>query len=83
MDELFSWAALDNITTAGTWVAVAILVITDKLVAGKRLTASEAQRLRWETIALEALRSGANAGVTAAETTVDLVSALPPATGKD
>lgn len=83
MDELLSWAALDNLTTVGVVVAMAILVITDKLIWHKRLAASEARADRWETIALEALTSGAKAGVSAAETTADIVSALPAPTGKD
>jgi len=54
-----------------------VLAITDKLVWHTRLRRAEARADRWEDIALRALSAGAEAGVKAAEVTVDVVSAMP------
>lgn len=79
---------LDKISAVMILTAVAVSVITDKLVwhtrlkrveeeAAKRISAAESRADRWERVALEALQAGALAGVRAAETAVDVVSALP------
>lgn len=60
---------------------VAYMVITEKLVWHTRLSRAEARADRWETVALEALSAGAQAGVRAAEVAVDVVQALPDPQG--
>ena len=67
----------DKITAVGTLVIVAVAIITDKLVWHKRFENEQKRADRWETIALEALTAGAQAGVKAAEVTVGVISALP------
>lgn len=52
------------------------------IVPGRRLRRVEAQRDKWEAIALEAIRASATAIVPAAETVHKLVSKLPDP-GKD
>jgi hypothetical protein len=77
--EFFSGIEVfDKITTVGVLFVVAVAVITDKLVWHTRLKKETERADRWEAVALEALTAGAQAGVKAAETTVELVSALPP-----
>lgn len=66
-----------DLTVVGMAVALAMLVITDRLVWHTRLTRAEAQRDRWEAIALEALATGAQAGVRAAEISNEVLSRLP------
>lgn len=73
----------DKITGYGVIIIVAVGVITDKLVWHTRLKKAEKRADRWESIALEALTAGAQAGVKAAEIAVDVVSAIPSPTGKD
>lgn len=68
---------IGNLPVATILVLFALAVITDKLVWHTRLKKVEDQRDRWETIALEALTAGAQAGVKAAEVTVGVVSAMP------
>lgn len=75
--QFFTSAIIDNITSVSVLTLVALAVITDKLVWHKRLEKAEARADRWEAIALDALSSGAEAGVRAAEVAVDAVSALP------
>lgn len=77
MESLLTLEALDKITSAVVLMLVALAVISDKLIWHKRFDAVEKQRARWEKIALEALTAGAQAGVKAAEVTVDVVSAMP------
>ncbi len=73
---------LDNLSTMVILTVVALSVITDKLVWHTRLKNANARADRWEKIAIEALVAGAQAGVKAAETTVDVISSLPdPASG--
>ena len=81
MEFLSDISVLDKVTTVGVLLATAIAVITDKLVWHTRLKKAEERADRWEAIALDALSAGAQAGVRAAETTVELVSALPPEKG--
>ena len=81
MDALVDFAVLDRLTAVVVLAIVAISVITDKLVWHKRLEAAEARADRWEAIALDALKAGAEAGVKAAEVTVDVVSAIPDPAG--
>lgn len=76
-------ALLDNLSTVVVLAAVAMAVITDKLVWHTRLKKSEARADRWEAIALEALRTGAQSGVRAAEVTADVVSAIPAPVGTE
>lgn len=75
--EFLQGLSLDQITVVSVLALVALAVITDKLVWYKRLEKSEARADRWEKIALDALRTGAQAGVAAAEVAADVVSALP------
>lgn len=81
MDFLTNLDLLDRLTAVVVLSAVAISVITDKLVWHTRLKKAEERADRWEKVALEALRSGAEAGVKAAEVTVDVVSAMPDPSG--
>lgn len=81
-DDIFTPSNVDNISTVGVLIIVSVAVITDKLVWHTRLKNAEKRADRWETIALEALTAGAQAGVKAAEVAVGVVSALPdPASG--
>lgn len=66
-----------DLTVVGMAVGFAMLVITDRLVWHTRLTRAEAQRDRWEEIALDALTTGAQAGVRAAEISNEVLSRLP------
>lgn len=68
---------LNQVGPAATVIVFALAVITDKLVWHTRLKKAESRADRWEHVALEALVSGAQAGVRAAEVTVDVVSAIP------
>lgn len=73
--------AIDRVGAASTVIIMAILVITDKLVWHTRLKKSEARADRWEALALEAMQTGARAGVQAAEIAVGVVSAIPDPQG--
>jgi len=86
--SLISLGAVDKLSAVLVLLALALAVITDKLIWHTRLEKAEAQFKealdreeqradRWERVALEALTAGAQAGVKAAETAVDVVSALP------
>lgn len=68
---------LDDIGALTILIAIALAVITDKLVWHTRLKRAEARAERWEQLALEALTSSAQASVAAAEVTADVVRALP------
>lgn len=68
---------LDRLGAVLILSAVALSVITDKLVWHTRLKRAEERAERWEKVALEALTAGAQAGVKAAEVTADVVSAMP------
>lgn len=70
-------AFLNQVSIAIVLALVALAVITDKLVWHKRLKNAEARADRWERVALEALTSGALAGVRAAEAAVTVVSNIP------
>jgi phage shock protein A len=72
-----TFSMFDRLGAVATVMAFALAVITDKLVWHTRLKKAEARADRWEQIALDALTAGAQAGVAAAEMTVDVVSALP------
>ena len=83
MEFLTDINVLDRLTAVVVLMALALAVITDKLVWHTRLKKAEDRAERWERVALEALQAGAQAGVKAAEVTVDLVSAMPdPAKGR-
>lgn len=75
--DFINFEVLDRLTAVAVTVAFALAVITDKLVWHTRLKRAEARADKWENIALEALSLGAQAGVKAAELTVDVVSAMP------
>lgn len=75
--EFMSLEMLDRLSAVAILVAVALAVITNRLVWHTRLKAAEDRADKWETVALDALRTGAQAGVKAAEVTVDVVSAMP------
>jgi hypothetical protein len=68
---------LDRIGTVGTFVFVAILVITRRLVWHTDLKEVKDDRDRWQQLALDALTGPAQAGVRAAEVAVGVVSSLP------
>lgn len=80
---------LNDIGVLTVLVAIALAVITDKLVwhtrlkrAEARAEREEARAERWERLALDALTASAQASVAAAEITADVVRALPdPAQG--
>lgn len=78
--EFLTAGILDKLGTVVILTAVAISVITDKLVWHTRLRRAEDRAARWEKVAIEALTAGAQAGVRAAEVTVDVVSAMPDPT---
>lgn len=80
--DLFKFTALNQILAIPILAAVAIAVITEKLVYYKRLDRETARADRWEKVALDALKIGAEASVKAAEVAVDVVSAIPDP-GKD
>lgn len=78
MIELFGFQIdLDRLGVVTTLSLFAIAVITDKLVWHRRLAREIERADRWESIALEALSSGAQAGVNAAEVAASVVAALP------
>jgi len=68
---------IDKMGAVTILLLVALSVITDKLVWHTRLKRAEERAERWERVALDALTAGAQAGVKAAEVTVDVVSAMP------
>lgn len=70
-------AALNNIGIVGGCLALVYMFIKDSLVSGKRLRRAEADRDKWERIALDAMRASATAILPAAETVHALVSNLP------
>lgn len=72
---------IDRVGTVAILGLIAVLVITDKLVWHTRLKRAEDRADKWETIALDAMRSGAAAGVKAAEVAVGVVSAIPDPQG--
>lgn len=69
--------ALDKIGAVTVLILVALAIITDKLVWHTRYKRAQERADRWERIALEALASGAVAGVSAAEVAAAVISALP------
>lgn len=75
--EFLNLNVLDNLGSVAALSAVALAVITDKLVWHTRLKKAEARADRWEKIALDALSAGAHAGVSAAEVTADVITAFP------
>jgi hypothetical protein len=75
--DFLTVGALDKLSVVVVLAAVALSIITDKLVWHTRLKAETRRADRWEAIALEALQAGALAGVRAAEVAVDVVSAIP------
>lgn len=81
--DFITAALLDNISAVVFISAVAFAVITDKLVWHTRLKKAEARADRWESIALDALTAGAQAGVRAAEVTADVVSSFPDPSGRE
>ena len=84
MEFLADPEILDKISVVVVLTLVSVAVITDKLVWHTRLKREIERADRWEKVALDALTAGARAGVKAAETTVELVAALPAdSDGKD
>lgn len=74
---------LNKLLAVPILAAGALLALTDKLIWHTRLEKAEDRAERWERIALIALSAGAEAGVKAAEVTVDVVSAIPNPAKKD
>ena len=74
---------LNELLAVPILAAGALLALTDKLIWHTRLEKAEDRAERWERIALIALSAGAEAGVKAAEVTVDVVSAIPNPAKKD
>lgn len=81
MSEWFTAASLTELSGTAVLAAVALLVITDKLVWHKRLKAEQDARKRWEEIALRSL--GVTEKLTVqSELTNDVLTRLPdPAKG--
>lgn len=77
--------ALDRIGSVTTLIIIAFLVITEKLIWHKRFDKLQADRDKWQKIAIDALTGPAQAGVRAAEVAATVVSALPDphVAGKD
>lgn len=73
----FDLNVLNRLLAVPILAAGAILALTDKLIWHTRLKKAEDRAERWERVALNALSAGAEAGVKAAEVTVDVVSAMP------
>lgn len=71
----------DKIGTLAILGAVAVAVITDKLVWHTRYKKALADKDRWEGIALDALRGSAATAVQTAETAVAVVSNIPDPQG--
>jgi len=83
MSELLgALPSLDRLGGLSVLLLVAIAVITDKLVWHTRLKKAEADRDKWQAIAIKALMGPAQAGVRAAEVAVGVVSALPDPSGE-
>lgn len=80
--DFLTLANADRLGAVTTLVIVALAIITDKLVWHTRLKSAEARATRWEGIAIEALTAGAQAGIHAAEATVEVISAIPDPQGK-
>lgn len=74
---------LDKLGTVVVILLVAYGVITEKLVWHTRFKRETERADRWERVALDALKLGAQAGVKAAEVTADVVAALPDPAKKD
>lgn len=72
-----SASMVDTISAVGITLAVAIAIITDKLVWHTRLKKAEARAEKWEQVALAALGLGARVGVQAAEAAVEVVQNIP------
>lgn len=77
MEAISELLPYGDLTVVGVVVALAMLVITDRLVWHTRLKAETARADRWESIALDALHTGASAGVRAAEVSNEVLSKLP------
>lgn len=77
--DWMSMVTLDRLGAMATIVFVAWLVITDRLVWHTRLTEERVRAQRWESVALDALRTGTQAGVRAAEVSNEVLSRLPDA----
>lgn len=72
---------LDRMGAMTTVIVFALLIITDKFIWHTRYKAEVARADRWETVALNALTAGAQAGVQAAEVAVQVVSSIPDPQG--
>lgn len=82
--DLLTLNALDRASTVLFALAMAWLVISGKLVWHTQLQRELDRADRWERVALESLTTAAQAGVSAAQITADVVSAMPdPAARKD
>lgn len=67
---------VNNIGVVSGCLILVALFVSDKIVSGKRLRRTEADRDRWQDVALESLRA-AQVVVPAAETVHRLVTHLP------
>lgn len=74
-------ADLGNLPAAGVVIVIGLLVITDKLVWHTRLRRVEAERDRWQGVALDALGIADKLTVHA-EVTTEVLTRLPDP-GKD
>lgn len=68
---------LDRVGAVTTVMFVAFLIITERLIWHKRFDKLQADRDKWQKIALDALMGPAQAGVRAAEVAVGVVSRIP------
>lgn len=76
MDGVTLGTLLNNIGVVSGCLILVALFVTDKIVSGKRLRRTEAECIRWQGVALEAL-GAAQVVVPAAETVHKIVSHLP------
>jgi hypothetical protein len=76
---------LDRLGAVAMLILFAWLIFSERLISRKRFDKMQADRDRWQMIAVEALTGPAQAGVRAAEVAATVVSSLPDpqAVGKD
>jgi hypothetical protein len=76
---------LDRLGAVAMLILFAWLIFSERLISRKRFDKMQADRDRWQMIAVEALSGPAQAGVRAAEVAATVVSSLPDpqAVGKD
>lgn len=76
MDGVSLGQVLNNVGVVSGSIVLVAMFVSDKIVSGKRLRKAEADLLRWQNVALEAL-AAARVVVPAAEVMHNLVTRLP------